>query len=63
MSSQFPSVTFVKVDVDDAKDVAAAVGISAMPTFKAFFHGNQVAEVVGADEARLRRTVEGLSVR
>jgi thioredoxin 1 len=33
MASETPDVEFVKVDVDDADDVAAACGIQAMPTF------------------------------
>jgi len=32
-------VVFIKIDVDEAEDVAEALGISAMPTFKFFKAG------------------------
>jgi thioredoxin 1 len=45
LSGQFSeaSCTFAKIDVDDAKDVARQLGISAMPTFK-FFKNKQEVE-------------------
>ena len=52
------TVTFSKVDVDEAEDVAQAQGIQAMPTFKFFKDGNMVAEMMGADFAKLTALVE-----
>ena len=46
-------VVFAKVDVDDAEDVAADQRIQAMPTFKFFKNGVQVAEMMGADLEKL----------
>jgi thioredoxin len=47
------SIVFAKVDVDKAKDVAQACGITAMPTFQFFKHGKKVDEVKGADVQQL----------
>ena len=44
---------FVKVDVDELDDVAAACGISAMPTFQLYSNGVMVKEMCGADRAKL----------
>lgn len=42
-------VTFAKVDVDEAEDVAADQKIQAMPTFKFYKNGSEIAEMMGAD--------------
>lgn len=47
------SIIFAQCDVDKAKDVAQACGITAMPTFQFFKHGNKVDEVKGADVQQL----------
>lgn len=43
LAEENPEVEFVKVDVDEADDVAAACGIRAMPTFH-FYRGGQKVE-------------------
>jgi thioredoxin 1 len=48
------TVVFAKVDVDDAEDVAADQKIQAMPTFKFYKGGKQIAEMMGADLAKLK---------
>merc|ERR1711998_442830 len=45
------SVVFVKVDVDENEEVAAACGISCMPTFQLYKGGKKVQEMTGADES------------
>jgi len=54
MQPQFPYVDFAKVDVDENQEVAMSCGIQAMPTFKFYRFGQQVAEFTGADANKLR---------
>lgn len=58
LSTQFDSVVFVKVDVDEVEAVAAAAGISAMPTFQVYKDGAKVDELVGAAKDRLKALVQ-----
>lgn len=51
-------VAFLKVNVDEQREIAAQYGISAMPTFLVFKDGKQVDEVKGADVRRLKSVVE-----
>lgn len=51
-------MTFAKVDVDEAEDVAQSQGIQAMPTFKFFKDGKLVADMMGADFNKLIALVE-----
>merc|ERR1711963_256036 len=36
LSDEFPNLVFVKIDVDEADELAALCGVSAMPTFMVF---------------------------
>ena len=58
LSNTVNTVTFSKVDVDEAEDVAQAQGIQAMPTFKLFKDGVMVGELMGANFAKLAELVE-----
>merc|ERR1712224_1132340 len=49
----YSNVKFIKVDVDQATEVAEKEGISAMPTFKYFANGEKSGEVVGASESKI----------
>mmetsp|Transcript_19422 Transcript_19422/g.27453 ORF Transcript_19422/g.27453 Transcript_19422/m.27453 type:complete len:107 (-) Transcript_19422:269-589(-) len=57
MAEKYPNAEFVKVDVDEAQDVAEEVGISAMPTFQFYKDGERVDELVGASESKLEALV------
>ncbi|OTB06184.1 hypothetical protein M426DRAFT_21294 [Hypoxylon sp. CI-4A] len=54
-------VTFIKVDITIARDVASKYRISAAPTFITFVHGKEEERWMGADAARLRGTVSILA--
>lgn len=45
---------FLKVDVDEARDVAGACGISAMPTFKVYRDGREAGSIRGWSESGVR---------
>lgn len=51
---------FVKVDVDNAKDVAQKYQVRSMPTFMFFHKGIKVEEFSGAQVSKLTETVERL---
>ena len=50
----------IKVDVDEAADIAQDCGISAMPTFQFYKHSERVSEFAGADPNRLKATIADL---
>ena len=54
-SKNYTNVIVVKVDVDEAEDVAAKYEISAMPTFKVFKNGQQVENLLGANEEKVEQ--------
>ena len=57
-SETYTNVKFIKVDVDEAADVASACEISAMPTFKVYKDGQVCDSLMGANEAALRALCE-----
>lgn len=50
-------IAFYKVDVDEQEQIAAEVGISAMPTFVFFKKGEKLHQVVGAVPQQLQVSV------
>ncbi|KAL1903048.1 Thioredoxin-like protein 1 [Sporothrix stenoceras] len=54
------AVTFVKIDTDAQKDIAAKYRITAMPTFLLFRDGNEIERVQGADPRKLESLVNKL---
>ena len=61
MAAAMPHVRFLKVDVDECKDLSQQFGVQSMPTFKLLRGGKEVGEMKGADEGALREKVEGLA--
>ncbi|XP_043916977.1 thioredoxin-like isoform X2 [Protopterus annectens] len=60
LSQQYPNIKFVKVDVDEASDVAADCGVTAMPTFHFYKNGKKVKDFCGANKEMLQKAVEEL---
>lgn len=48
LADKYPDVEFVKIDVDQVKELAKRYKVSAMPTFKLFKGGKEVAQVGGS---------------
>ena len=53
-----PSVHFLKVDVDEAQEIAAAENVRSMPTFKLYRYGAKVEEFSGADPGKLAALID-----
>ena len=50
-------VQFYKVDVDEARELAAAKGVKSMPTLQFYRHGKKVQQIVGGDKNALKQEV------
>lgn len=61
MQADFPSIKFIKIDVDDNSETAEAFKVSAMPTFKFIKNGKEVDELVGASEEKLKQKLHALA--
>jgi thioredoxin 1 len=57
-AKKFPGAVFLKVDVDELKDVAAEYNIEAMPTFLFLKDGQKIDTVVGARKDTLQESIE-----
>ena len=57
LAEEMTDVQFVKVDVDENEETAAACGISAMPTFQFYKGGQKVHEFSGASEEKIREAI------
>ncbi|ODO07333.1 thioredoxin [Cryptococcus wingfieldii CBS 7118] len=53
LEDKFPSVKFVKVDVEEQEDVAKEAAIKAMPTFIAYKDGKPFKTITGAAPAKI----------
>ncbi|CAN0861472.1 Protein MICRORCHIDIA 2 [Linum grandiflorum] len=57
IAKKLPTVTFLKVDVDELKTVAADWAVEAMPTFMFVKDGKFLNKVVGANKEELQQTI------
>ena len=53
-------VSFYKVDVDEEQSIAAAQGVTAMPTMKIFQDWQEVKTIVGADLKAVWTTLQDM---
>ena len=56
-AKKFPGAIFLKVDVDELKDVAEKYSVEAMPTFLFIKDGEKVDTVVGARKEELQSNI------
>ncbi|XP_038884374.1 thioredoxin H-type-like [Benincasa hispida] len=55
------NVIFLKVDVDEVKEIAEKYGVNAMPTFVFLKDENEIHRIVGADKVQLGNKVAELA--
>lgn len=58
LAEQKPNVNFLKIDVDQAGEIAQEYRIRAMPTFMFFKNGNKISAFEGADFNQLMSIVQ-----
>lgn len=59
-TSSAGKVAFFKVDVDECADLAAKMGVAAMPTFVIYHNGTKATTVVGASMPKIKEQVDAL---
>ncbi|TRY95913.1 hypothetical protein DNTS_021433 [Danionella cerebrum] len=57
LAQKNPDVVFLKVDVDDAQDVAQSCEIKCMPTFHFYKEGKKLDDFSGSNQAKLEEMV------
>ncbi|KAH7886331.1 thioredoxin-like protein [Phlebopus sp. FC_14] len=58
LATQNPAAQFYRLDIEELRDVALALGVRTLPAFKIFKKGVQLGELVGVDQAQLTRLVQ-----
>ena len=59
----FSAINFIKVDVDVNPNSAQFFSISSVPTFMFFSNDTKIAEVMGADEVKIRKNLIDLAAK
>ncbi|RLN53262.1 hypothetical protein BBJ29_004431 [Phytophthora kernoviae] len=58
LSAKYPCTIFLKVDVDELKQVSSGCGVTSMPTFQFFRSGVRCDEMRGADKNGLEARIQ-----
>ena len=58
MAEEMSNVVFLKVDVEEAEDIAEEYNISGFPTFEFLKNGQKVANLIGNNSEKLRDLVK-----
>lgn len=61
MSEEHAHAEFYKVDVDNVSELAADLGVRAMPSFFFYKDGQKVNDVVGANPKGVEEAVKALA--
>ena len=61
LSTKFPDITFLKIDVDKSDDICKKEQIECMPTFIFYKKGEKYKRTEGASEEELLKTLAELS--
>lgn len=61
MADLYPTITFLKVDVDESQELTELYDVSVMPTFIFLRNGQPVETIEGADIRRIGTTLERLA--
>jgi len=61
MSSEYESIVFTKIDVDDAEELAQLLQVESMPTFIFVKNGDIFSRFSGANIKELRRHLDGIN--
>jgi thioredoxin len=62
LAGKYPSIVFLKVDVDENEETAKDQQVSSMPTFLVYRNGINVDEMIGANTSKLEALVEKYAV-
>lgn len=57
LAAKYPKIVFLKVDIDEARDLAERWNISSVPTIFFIRNGKEVDKLVGADKGALERKI------
>ncbi|KAL4931596.1 thioredoxin family protein [Aspergillus undulatus] len=59
-AKEYLDAKFYQIDVDELSDVAAEIGVRAMPTFLLYKDGEKISDVVGANPPALEAGIKSL---
>jgi thioredoxin 1 len=62
LASNYPDITFVKINVDEQQELGSRYGIRGIPVMKFFCEGREVGEIVGyVSQNELEKRINAIS--